>query len=78
MQLLLLVMNTLRTKREALGLSQSQLARLAGVSRVKICWHELGSQELNQGEVSRIDGALRNEMSRIRESLTQLETALAS
>jgi predicted transcriptional regulator len=59
-------MNELRTHREALGISQSRLARLAGVSRFKICLFELGDGKLTSEEQDRIRAALRTEAQRLR------------
>ena len=58
-------MNTLRSHREALGLSQSRLARLCGVSRFKICTYELGDTSLSGDEQERISGALQREAQRL-------------
>jgi len=58
-------MNTLRSHREALGLSQSKLARLCGVSRFKICTYELGDTSLSSAEQERICGALKQEAQRL-------------
>ena len=44
----------LRADRTALGISQSSLARMSGVSRFKICTFELGSGALNPDELDRI------------------------
>jgi predicted transcriptional regulator len=56
----------LRTHRQALGLSQSRLARLASVSRFKICMFELGGGGLLPDEQLRIKQALEKESSRLR------------
>jgi predicted transcriptional regulator len=59
-------MAALRSSREALGLSQSRLARLSGVSRFKICTHELGDTALTTDEQGRIRESLRSEAERLR------------
>jgi predicted transcriptional regulator len=56
----------LRADRSALGISQSRLARLSGVSRFKICTFELGSGVLNKDELDRIKSALLAEADRLR------------
>lgn len=56
----------LRSHRTVLGLSQSKLARLAGVSRFKICTYELGGGCLTSEEQDRICQALRAEVIRLR------------
>jgi len=55
----------LRTQRSALGISQSRLARLANVSRFKICTYELGSGTLTPEEQERIREALLTEAARL-------------
>jgi predicted transcriptional regulator len=55
----------LRQRRSELRLSQSQLARLSGVSRFKICLHELGDRRLTDEEVASVQDALRLEVSRL-------------
>lgn len=67
-------MITLRTFRNALGISQSGLARLSGVSRFKICMFELGGGCLSPAEHQRIKSALEAEAARIR-SVTSLDIA---
>jgi predicted transcriptional regulator len=52
--------------RSALGISQSRLARLSGVSRFKIWTFELGSGLLNAEEQRRIRLALEAEAGRLR------------
>ena len=59
------VMN-LRDHRNALGISQSRLARASGVSRFKICTFELGNGSLTAIEQGRIHEALRTEAARLR------------
>ena len=55
----------LRAGRITLGVSQSKLARLSGVSRFKICTFELGSASLTQDEHRRITSALNAEAGRL-------------
>jgi predicted transcriptional regulator len=59
-------MKQLRPHRVALGLSQTRLARLANVSRFKICLFELGDGKLTTEEQDRIRTALRAEARRLR------------
>jgi predicted transcriptional regulator len=59
-------MHQLRSNREALGLSQSKLARLSGVSRFKICTFELGDSKLTPEEQKCIHVALLAESDRLR------------
>jgi hypothetical protein len=54
------------SKREALEISQSKLARLADVSRFKICVYELGSGKLTEEEHASINRALSAEAKRLR------------
>jgi transcriptional regulator with XRE-family HTH domain len=56
---------TLRSYRETIGLSQSKLARLSGVSRFKICLFELGDGKLTPEEQKRISAALHAETERL-------------
>jgi predicted transcriptional regulator len=63
--------NQLRSNREALGLSQSKLARLSGVSRFKICTFELGDTKLTGDEQKLICAALVAEADRLRNLPTQ-------
>jgi predicted transcriptional regulator len=56
----------LRGDRIALGVSQSKLARLSGVSRFKICLFELGDGSLTADEQFRVREALLAEAERIR------------
>lgn len=56
----------LRSQRSILGLSQSRLARLSGVSRFKLCSFELGSGSLTSDELSRIGNAIEVEADRLR------------
>jgi len=54
-----------KTIRAYLGVSQSRLARLSGVSRFKICTSELGDKPLTIEEASRIRAALQAEAERL-------------
>jgi predicted transcriptional regulator len=56
----------LRSRRNAIGLSQSRLARLSGVSRFKLCLFELGDGPLSPTEQQRIRSALHAEAERLR------------
>ena len=67
----------LRADRSALGISQSRLARLSGVSRFKICTFELGSGALNPNELDRIKTALRAEADRLHSVSRQIDFGLA-
>jgi predicted transcriptional regulator len=60
------MMNQLRFHRATLGISQSKLARMSGVSRFKICVFELGSGSLTPDEQRQIDEALQAEAERLR------------
>jgi transcriptional regulator with XRE-family HTH domain len=55
-----------RFRRELLGISQSKLARISGVSRFKIYTYELGGRSLSDGERGGIEAALHAEAARIR------------
>jgi predicted transcriptional regulator len=63
----------LRACRVSLGVSQSRLARLAGVSRFKICAYEIGDRALSQEEQSRIRVALEAEAQRLRGISVEIE-----
>lgn len=52
--------------RKALGLTQSKLARLAEVSRFKLCTFELGGGSLSANEHTRLLRALETEAARLR------------
>lgn len=56
---------SLQSRRVSLGLSQSRLAREAGVSRYKICTFEMGSGSLSGEELDRIRKAFHSEASRL-------------
>lgn len=60
------VADSLRGGRLSLGISQSRLARLSGVSRYRICIYELGSGRLAPDEQNRIAQALQAEAERLR------------
>jgi predicted transcriptional regulator len=54
---------TIRTRRQKLRLSQSELSRRANVSRWKLNTFELGDgRKLNNDELSRIETVLRKEI----------------
>jgi predicted transcriptional regulator len=57
---------SLRASRISLGISQSRLARLAGVSRFKICSYEFANGSLTADERNRIRTALQAEAARLR------------
>jgi predicted transcriptional regulator len=57
---------TLRRSRSSLGVSQSKLARMSGVSRFKICTYEMGDSSLSADERDRIQVALQAEVDRLR------------
>ena len=61
--------NDLKKRRAQLRLSQSAIARLSGVARIKICLFELGDRPLNANEVQLIEAALTNEAQRMRRAL---------
>jgi predicted transcriptional regulator len=60
-----------------MGLSQSKLARLSGVSRFKLCAHELGAGSLTPEELRRICDALQAESDRLRNVLIPTPSAIA-
>jgi predicted transcriptional regulator len=66
-------MVNLRSTRESLSISQSKLARLAVVSRYKICMFELGGGSLTAQENRRIKTALEAEAARIRAAAVKIE-----
>jgi predicted transcriptional regulator len=70
-------MKQLRSNREQLGLSQTRLARLAGVSRFKICLFELGDGQLTDDEQRKIKAALQSEVDRLRSLTATLDFAAA-
>jgi predicted transcriptional regulator len=63
----------LRSQRNTLGISQSKLARLSGVSRFKICTFELGTGLLSEEEYDRIRQAFVGEAHRLRNLLNSIE-----
>ena len=63
----------LRQQRQALGLSQSKLARLSHVSRFKICTYELGDCSLTPEQQHLIREALCGEADRLRSLSIQIE-----
>jgi predicted transcriptional regulator len=67
----------LRADRSALGISQSRLARMSGVSRFKICTFELGSGALKEDELDRIKTALLAEADRLRTVSRQIDLGRA-
>jgi predicted transcriptional regulator len=62
-------MEDLQSRRLRLNLSQSHLARISGVSRYKICLHELGDLQLSPEERERIDRAIGAEICRLQAML---------
>jgi predicted transcriptional regulator len=62
----------LRVSRLSLGVSQSKLARLSGVSRFKICTFELGSGSLSSEDQLRIRTGLEAEADRLRSAAAQV------
>ena len=68
----------LRAHRYALGISQSRLARLSGVSRFKICTYELGDGSLSAEQGRRIRQALQAEADRLRDLSLQIEQESAA
>jgi predicted transcriptional regulator len=63
----------LQSNRLALGISQSRLARLSGVSRFKICTYELGDGSLSLEQQGRIWEALQAEAERLRRISIQMD-----
>ena len=63
----------LRSHRNALGISQSRLARISGVSRFKICTYELGDSSLTADEQNRIRKALQAEADRLSRIRAQID-----
>lgn len=61
----------IKPERRKLRISQTRLARLAGVSRYKICLHEIGDGELSSQELRRIEIALRKEAVRLSAAIRQ-------
>jgi predicted transcriptional regulator len=71
-------MKQLRTHREALGISQSRLARPAGVSRFKICLFEIGDGKLTEDELTKIRAALNGEIQRLQRLSATVDLARMS
>jgi predicted transcriptional regulator len=69
----MLPITNLRFRRRTLGISQTRLARLSGVSRFKICMYELGDGALTEDEHGQIRAALQVEADRLRNLPDQLE-----
>lgn len=65
-------MSDLRQSRMTFRLSQSELARIAGVPRIKICLHELGDRHLNPLEEKQVRDAIRREAARLGEAARQI------
>ena len=68
-----MLLTDIRTPRTVLGISQSRLARLSGVSRFKICVFELGDASLTVDEQRRVGRALQAEAQRLRHAAAQVE-----
>ncbi len=66
-------MLSLRAHRNLVRISQSNLARLSGVSRFKICLYELGDGHLTLDEQDRIQEALTTEAARLRSIPDQID-----
>jgi transcriptional regulator with XRE-family HTH domain len=66
-------MLSLQSNRHALGISQSRVARISGVSRFKICTYELGEGSLTMDEQNRIRCALQAEVDRLRRLSANIE-----
>jgi predicted transcriptional regulator len=62
-----------RGLRIALGISQSRLARISGVSRFRICTCEHGDSSLTVDEQNRIREALQAEAERLRQISTHFD-----
>ncbi len=58
-------MNDLRSKREALGMSQWALSRASGLSRFKLQCAELGARQLPPEDEKRVRRALEAEAARL-------------
>ncbi|WP_242170734.1 MULTISPECIES: helix-turn-helix transcriptional regulator [unclassified Pseudomonas] len=63
----------IRAKRLSKGYKQSDLARLAGVTRQKLIEIEQGSMSVSMGAYTRVMGALRTEMDLIDARLPTLD-----
>jgi predicted transcriptional regulator len=64
-----------RELRIELGMSQSRLARLSGVSRFKICTVELGDGSFTAEQHRRINEALQAEAERLRKISSRIESS---
>ena len=65
-------MANFKQQRQQIGISQSRLARLSGVSRFNICCSELGQRLLTDDERTRIRSALKMEITRMRAVMSEL------
>jgi predicted transcriptional regulator len=63
----------IKAQRQRLRLSQSALARLSGVPRIRICLHELGDRPLTNDEVNNIQKALRAEGARLSRAVAEMQ-----
>lgn len=68
-------MRNLKETRSVLRLSQSALARLAGVPRVHICLHELGDRSLTAQEERRVCTAIQRERGKLLRALHSVAVA---
>ena len=59
----------LKANRLLLRLSQSELARLSGVTRFKICLHELGDKRLGERDEAAVKVALGRHANELRHSI---------
>jgi predicted transcriptional regulator len=66
------MMNELRSQRAVLGISQSRLARISGVSRFKLCLFELGDVSLTTDEQHQVRHVLQAEVERLRGAAAQV------
>jgi predicted transcriptional regulator len=65
----------IKKQREQLRISQSYLARTSGVSRFKICLHELGDRLLTAQEETLVQAAIRREAAGLKEKIALLTEA---
>jgi len=72
------MMNVLRSHRAVLGISQSRLARISGVSRFKLCLFELGDAPLTKDEQHHVRHALHAEVERLRRAAAQVDCELSA
>jgi predicted transcriptional regulator len=68
------IRESLRERRQKLGLSQSELARSSGVSRFKLNDFEAGGKSLTADETQRIERALQNRATVLRQHLFAVES----